>query len=146
MGSAVGPAASTVREIWSAHGLGPHRWCQLKLSNDREFAEKLHNVVGLCASPPAHAVVLSVEEKSQIQALDRTQPGLPPKKGCGPAMTHDYKGNGTTTRFAALDVLDGLVIGQNMQRHRHQEFIRFLNQVERVVPEGKAIHVILDNY
>ena len=146
MGKAVGLAASTVREIWKAHGLSPHRWRQFKLSNDRAFAEKLHDVVGLYVSPPAHAVVLSVDEKSQIQALDRTQPGLPLKKGRGPTMTHDYKRNGTTTLFAALNVLDGSVIGQNMQRHRHQEFIRFLNRIERDVPEGKAIHVILDNY
>jgi transposase len=146
MGKAVGLAASTVREIWKAHGLSPHRWRQFKLSNDRAFAEKLRDVVGLYVSPPAHAVVLSVDEKSQIQALDRTQPGLPLKKGRGPTMTHDYKRNGTTTLFAAFNVLDGSVIGQNMQRHRHQEFIRFLNQIERDVPEDKSIHVILDNY
>lgn len=146
MGKAVGLAASLVRKIWKAHGLSPHRWHQFKLSNDRAFAEKLHDVVGLYVSPPAHTVVLSVDEKSQIQALDRTQPGLPPQKGRGPTMTHDYKRNGTTTLFAALNVLDGSVIGQNMQRHRHQEFIRFPNQIERDVPEGKAIHVILDNY
>ena len=137
MGKAVGLAASTVREIWKAHGLSPHRWRQFKLSNDRAFAEKLHDVVGLYVSPPAHAVVLSLDEKSQIQALDRTQPGLPLKKGRGPTMTHDYKRNGTTTLFAALNVLDGSVIGQNMQRHRHQEFIRFLNQIERDVPAGQ---------
>lgn len=146
MGKAVGLAASTVREIWMAHGLSPHRWRQFKLSNDRAFAEKLHDVVGLYVSPPAHAVVLSVDEKSQIQALDRTQPGLPLKKGRGPTMTHDYKRNGTTTLFAAFNVLDGSVIGQSMQRHRHQEFISFLNQIEGHVPAGKAIHVILDNY
>ena len=146
MGKTVGLAASTVREIWKAHGLSPHRWRQFKLSNDRAFAEKLHDVVGLYVSPPAHAVVLSMDEKSQIQALDRTQPGLPLKKGRGPTMTHDYKRNGTTTLFAALNVLDGSVIGQNMQRHRHQEFIRFLNQIERDVPAGKSIHAILDNY
>ena len=146
MGKAVGLAASTVREIWKAHGLSPHRWRQFKLSTDRAFAEKLRDVVGLYVSPPAHAVVLSVDEKSQIQALDRTQPGLPLKKGRGPTMTHDYKRNGTTTLFAALNVLDGSVIGQNMQRHRHQEFIHFLNQIERDVPEGKTVHVILDNY
>ena len=146
MGKAVGLAASTEREIWKAHGLSPRRWRQFTLSNDRAFAEKLHDVVGLYVSPPAHAVVLSVDEKSQIQALDRTQPGLPLKKGRGPTMTHDYKRNGTTTLFAALNVLDGSVIGQNMQRHRHQEFIRFLNQIERDVPAGKSVHVILDNY
>jgi transposase len=154
MGNAVGLAASTVREIWKAHGLSPHRWRRFKLSNDRAFAGKLHDVGGLYVSPPAHAVVLSVDEKSQIQALDRTQPGLPLKKGRGPTscwkhassvMTHDYKRNGTTTLFAALNVLDGSVIGQTMQRHRHQEFIRVLDRIERDVPEGKDIHVILDN-
>ena len=103
-------------------------------------------MVGLYVDPPAHAVVLSVDEKSQIQALDRTQPGLPMKKGRAGTMTHDYKRNGTTTLFAALNVLDGSVIGQCMQRHRHQEFIRFLNRIERDVPAGKLIHVILDNY
>ena len=117
-----------------------------KLSNDPAFAEKLTDIVGLYVDPPAHAVVLSVDEKSQIQALDRTQPGLPMKKGRAGTMTHDYKRHGTTTLFAALNVLDGTVIGQNMQRHRHQEFIRFLNRIEREVPAGKAIHVILDNY
>ncbi len=135
-----------MREIWKAHVLSSHRWRQFKLPNERAFAEKLHDVVGLHISPPAHAVVLSVDEKSQIQALDRTQPGLPLKKGRGPTMTHDYKRNGTTRLFAALNELDGSVIGQNMQRHRHQEFIRFLNRIEQDVPEGKSIHVILDNY
>lgn len=146
MAKTVGLAASTVRDIWKSHGLSPHRWRQFKLSNDPAFAEKVHDVVGLYVSPPAHAVVLSVDEKSQIQALDRTQPGLPLKKGRGPTMTHDYKRHGTTTLFAALNVLTGEVIGQNMQRHRHQEFIRFMNQIERDVPAGKVIHVILDNY
>ena len=154
MGKAVGLAASTVRGIWKAHGLSPHRWRQFKLSNDPAFVQKLRDVVGLYVAPPAHAVVLSLDEKSQIQALDRTQPGLPLKKGRGPTMTHDYKRNGTTTLFAALNVLDGSVIGRNpgsspgqaMQRHRHQEFIHFLNQIERDVPAGKAIHAILDNY
>lgn len=146
MATRVGLAASTVRAIWKAHGLSPHRWRQFKLSNDPAFAEKLHDVVGLYVAPPAHAVVLSVDEKSQIQALDRTQPGLPLKKGRGHAMTHDYKRHGTTTLFAALNVLTGEVLGQNMQRHRNQEFIRFLNEIERDVPRGKTIHVILDNY
>lgn len=139
-------AASTVQAIWKAHGLAPHRFRQFKLSNDPAFVEKLHDIVGLYVSPPAHAVVLSIDEKSQIQALDRTQPGLPLKKGRGATMTHDYKRNGTTTLFAALNVLDGTVIGQNMQRHRHQEFIRFLNQIERSVPKDKEIHAIVDNY
>jgi transposase len=139
-------AASTVQGIWKAHGLSPHRWRHFKLSNDPVFAEKLTEIVGLYVDPPAHAVVLSVDEKSQIQALDRTQPGLPMKKGRAGTMTHDYKRHGTTTLFAALNVIDGTVIGQNMQRHRHQEFIRFLNRIEREVPADKAIHVILDNY
>ena len=141
-----GLAVSTVQKIWKAHGLAPHRWRAFKLSNDPTFAEKLHDVVGLYVAPPAHAVVLSIDEKSQIQALDRTQPGLPLKKGRGTTMTHDYKRHGTTTLFAALNVLDGTVTGRNMQRHRHQEFIRFLNEIERDIPAGKVVHVILDNY
>lgn len=146
MAKAVGIAASSVVKIWHEHGLAPHRWRRFKLSNDKAFAEKLHDVVGLYVSPPAHAIVLSVDEKSQIQALDRTQPGLPLKKGRGGTMTHDYKRHGTTTLFAALNVLDGSVIGRNMQRHRHQEFIRFLNAIEAELPKDKAVHVILDNY
>ncbi len=117
-----------------------------KRSNDPNFAEKVEDVVGLYMDPPAHAVVVSIDEKSQIQALDRTQPGLPLKPGkCG-TMTHDYKRNGTTTLFAALDILHGTVIGRCMQQHRHQEFIRFLAAIERAVPAGKIIHAILDNY
>jgi len=145
MATTVGLAVSTVQKIWKAHGLAPHRWRVFKLSRDPAFAEKLHDVVGLYVSPPAHAVVLSVDEKSQIQALDRTQPGLPLKKGRGATMTHDYKRNGTTTLFAALNVLTGEVFGRNMQRHRHQEFIRFLNALERDIPAGKIIHAVLDN-
>jgi transposase len=145
MAGAVGLAVSTVQNIWKAHGLAPHRWRSFKLSTDRAFAEKLHDIVGLYVDPPAHAVVLSVDEKSQIQALDRTQPGLPMKKGRMGTMTHDYK-HGTTTLFAALDVLEGTVIGRNMARHRHQEFIRFLNALEREIPQDKAVHAILDNY
>ena len=146
MAKAVGVSVSTVQRVWRSHGLQPHRWRLFKLSNDPGFAEKVRDIVGLYMDPPAHAVVLSVDEKSQIQALDRTQPGLPMKKGrCG-TMTHDYKRNGTTTLFAALSVLDGRVIGRNMQRHRHQEFIRFLNVIERDIPAGKMIHAILDNY
>jgi transposase len=146
MAQAVGLAVSTVQKIWKTHGLAPHRWRRFKLSNDPAFAKKLHDVVGLYVAPPTHAVVLSMDEKSQIQALDRTQPGLPLKKGRGATITHDYKRNGTTTLFAALNVLTGEVFGRNMQRHRHQEFIRFLNAIERDIPPGRLIHVILDNY
>ena len=146
MAEVAGLAVSTVQRIWKAHGLAPHRWRRFKLSTDPAFADKLHAVVGLYVAPPAHAVVLSVDEKSQIQALDRTQPGLPLKKGRGATMTHDYKRHGTTTLFAALNVLTGEVFGRNMQRHRHQEFIRFLNALERDIPAGKVVHVILDNY
>jgi transposase len=146
MAKASGISASAVRRIWRAHGLQPHRCRQFKLSNDPKFVDKLRDVVGLYVDPPAHAIVLSVDEKSQIQALDRTQPGLPLKKGRLGTMTHDYKRHGTTTLFAALNVLDGTVIGRNMQRHRHQEYIRFLNAIEAQVPAGKMVHVILDNY
>ena len=146
MAKEAGISASAVRRIWKAHGLAPHRWRQFKLSNDPKFVDKLRDVVGLYVDPPAHAIVLSVDEKSQIQALDRTQPGLPMKKGRLGTMTHDYKRNGTTTLFAALNVLDGTVIGRNMQRHRHQEFIRFLNAINAEVPADKAVHVVLDNY
>ena len=146
MAKAVGLGVATVQRIWAAHGLSPHRWRVFKLSRDPAFVDKLHDIVGLYVSPPAHAVVLSVDEKSQIQALDRTQPGLPMKKGRGATMTHDYKRHGTTTLFAALNVLTGEVIGRNMQRHRHQEFLRFLNAINRDTPSGKDIHVILDNY
>ena len=146
MAEACGLAVSTIQNVWKAHGLAPHRWRSFKLSNDPAFAEKLRDIVGLYVDPPVHAVVLSVDEKSQIQALDRTQPGLPMKKGRMGTMTHDYKRHGTTTLFAALDVLDGTVIGKNMARHRHQEFIRFLNTLEREIPQDKAVHAILDNY
>ena len=146
MAKAAGISVSSVQRIWRAHGLQPHRVRQFKLSRDPEFVPKLRDIVGLYVDPPAHAIVLSVDEKSQIQALDRTQPGLPLKPGrCG-TMTHDYKRNGTTTLFAALDVLEGKVIGRCMQRHRHQEFIRFLNAIEAEIPAGKIVHVILDNY
>lgn len=146
MAKAAGISVSSVQRIWRAHGLQPHRVRQFKLSRDPEFVCKLRDIVDLYIHPPAHAIVLSVDEKSQIQALDRTQPGLPLKPGrCG-TMTHDYKRNGTTTLFAALDVLEGKVIGRCMQRHRHQEFIRFLNTIEAAIPVGKIVHVILDNY
>ena len=146
MAKAAGLSVSSVQRIWRAHGLQPHRMRQFKLSNDPRFVDKLRNVVGLYVDPPAHAIVLSVDEKSQIQALDRTQPGLPLKKGRAGTMTHDYERHGTTTLFAAMNVLDGTVIGRNMQRHRHQEFIRFLNVIEKQVPAGKTIHAIVDNY
>ena len=143
MAEQTGISVSSVQRIWRAHGLQPHRVRQFKLSNDPNFVSKLRDVVGLYVDPPAHAIVLSLDEKSQIQALDRTQPGLPMKKGRAGTMTHDYKRNGTTTLFAALDVLEGKVIGRCMQRHRHQEFIRFLNTIERKVPAGKIVHVIV---
>jgi transposase len=146
MAKTVAISPSSVRRIWKGHGLQPHRVRWFKLSNDPGFADKLKDVVGLYVDPPAHAVVLSIDEKSQIQALDRTQPGLPMKKGRCTTMTHDYKRHGTTTLFAALDILQGKVIGRCMQRHRHQEFIRFLNAIEGEVPADKAVHVVLDNY
>ena len=146
MATATGISVSSVQRIWRAHGLAPHRVHHFKLSNDPDFVPKLRTIAGLYVNPPAHAIVLSVDEKSQIQALDRTQPGLPLKKGRAGTMTHDYKRNGTTTLFAALNVLDGTVIGHNMKRHRHQEFIRFLNTIEAQVPKRKAVHAIVDNY
>ena len=146
MAAAAGISVSAAHRIWRAHGLQPHRLRLFKLSRDPEFVPKLRDIVGLYVNPPAHAIVLSVDEKSQIQALDRTQPGLPLKKGRAATMTHDYKRHGTTTLFAALNVLDGKVIGHCMQRHRHQEFIRFLNAIEAAAPVGKLVHVILDNY
>src|SRR3954464_411561 len=148
MAKAAGISLGAVQGIWKAHGLVPHRVRTFKLSKDPEFVSKLRDVVGLYMHPPAHAVVLSVDEKSQIQALDRTQPGLPMKRGRAGTMTHDYERNGTTTLFAALNVLDGTVLGRCMQRHRHrhQEFIRFLNAVEAAVPAGKLIHAVMDNY
>ena len=146
LAAAAGVSLRSVQRILEANQFVPQRIRTFKLSNDPKFADKLRDIVGLYVDPPAHAVVLSVDEKSQIQALDRTQPGLPMKPGRAATMTHDYKRNGTTTLFAALNVLDGTVIGRNMQRHRHQEFIRFLNAVEAEVPAGKAIHAIVDNY
>ena len=146
LAKAVGISLRSVQRILEAHQLAPHRIRTFKLSNDPQFAEKLKDVIGLYVDPPAHAVVLSVDEKSQIQALDRTQPGLPMKPGRAGTMTHDYKRNGTTTLFAALNVLDGTIIGRNMKRHRHQEFIRFLNEVDAQVPKQKSIHAVVDNY
>ena len=139
MAKAAGLSVSSVQRIWRAHGLQPHRMRQFKLSNDPRFVDKLRDVVGLDVDPPAHAIVPLVDEKSQIQALDRTQPGLPLKKGRAGTMTHDYERHGTTTLFAAMNVLDGTVIGRKMQRHRHQEFIRFLNVIEKQVPAGNTI-------
>jgi len=143
---AVGVSLRAVQRIWEQHRLQPHRLRSFKRSKDPAFAAKVEDIVGLYMSPPHHAVVLSIDEKSQIQALDRTQPGLPLKPGKCATMTHDYKRNGTTTLFAALNVLDGVVLGRCMQQHRHQEFIRFLNAIETEVPAGKLIHAILDNY
>jgi transposase len=146
MAKAAGVSHRSVQRIWAAHGLKPHRVRTFKLSTDPNFAAKVHDVVGLYVDPPEHALVLSVDEKSQIQALDRTQPGLPMKHGrCG-TMTHDYKRHGTTTLFAALDILEGKVIGQCMSRHRHQEFIRFLNKINRETPSERQLHLIVDNY
>jgi transposase len=146
MAKAIGISLGSVQRIWQEHKLQPHRLRTFKRSRDAGFADKLTDVVGLYVDPPAHAVVLSIDEKSQIQALDRTQPGLPIKPGRCQTMTHDYKRHGTTTLFAALSVLDGTVIGRCMQRHRHGEFIRFLNTLERQVAADKPIHVVLDNY
>ena len=146
MAKAAGLSLRSVQRIWAAHKLQPHRVRTFKRSRDPEFVAKLADIVGLYMAPPRHAVVLSVDEKSQIQALDRTQPGLPLKPGKAGTMTHDYMRHGTTTLFAALNVLDGTVLGRCMQRHRHQEFIRFLNAVEAAVPAGKLVHAILDNY
>ncbi|MCL5005077.1 MAG: IS630 family transposase [Acidobacteria bacterium] len=146
MAKAQGVSPATVQRIWDAHGLEPHRVKTFKLSRDKHFVEKLTDVVGLYLNPPDKALVLCVDEKSQIQALDRTQPGLPMKRGrCG-TMTHDYKRHGTTTLFAALNVLEGTVIGHCMPRHRHQEFLKFLRQLDREIPTGLDLHMILDNY
>src|SRR6202140_5356027 len=146
MAAAVGLSLRTIQRIWEAHRLQPHRLRTFKRSQDPAFAEKVEDIVGLYMHPPAHAVVLSIDEKSQIQALDRTQPGLPLKPGKGGTMRHDYKRHGTTTLFAAFNVLDGVVLGRCMQKHTHQEFIRFLNAAERAAPAGKLIHAIVDNY
>ena len=146
MAAAVGISEASVRRIWHAHGLKPHRVETFKLSNDPLFAEKLDDIVGLYLNPPEHALVLSVDEKSQMQALDRTQPGLPLKKGRGQTMTHDYKRYGTTTLFAALSTLDGKVISTCMEKHRHQEWLKFLRQIDRETPPEKQLHLIVDNY
>jgi transposase len=146
MAKAAGVSEASIRRIWKAHGLKPHLTRTFKLSNDQRFAEKLQDIIGLYLNPPEHALVLSCDEKSQIQALDRTQPGLPIKKGRAGTMTHDYVRNGTTTLFAALNVLDGTVTGMHLKRHRHQEWVKFLERIDQTTPAGKQIHLIADNY
>jgi transposase len=146
MAKVAGVSQSSVQRIWSSNGIKPHLVRTFKLSNDPKFEEKLVDVVGLYLDPPEKALVLCVDEKSQIQALDRTQPGLPMKNGrCG-TMTHDYKRHGTTTLFAALNILDGTVIGSCKKRHRHEEFLAFLKEVDRKTPEDMTLHLVLDNY
>ena len=146
MAKAQGLSEATIRRIWKQYNLKPHLIKTFKLSRDKHFIEKLHDVVGLYLNPPDKSVVFCVDEKNQIQALDRTQPGLPMKPGrCG-TMTHDYKRNGTTTLFAALSMLDGRVIGDCMPRHRHQEFIRFLKKIDDETPQSRDLHLIVDNY
>ncbi len=146
MARAVGLGHTSVQRIWNAHGLKPHLTRGFELSNDKQFVEKAQDVVGLYLNPPDKALVLSVDEKSQVQALDRTQPGLPMKKGRAGTMTHDYKRHGTTSLFAALDVATGTVIGQCMKRHRHHEFLRFLRTIDRQTPKTVDLHLVLDNY
>jgi transposase len=146
MAKAQGVSKATVNRIWQSHQIKPHRTKGFKLSRDPYFLEKLTDVVGLYLNPPQKAMVLCVDEKSQIQALDRTQPGLPLKKGrCG-TMTHDYKRNGTTTLFAALEVAQGKVVGQCYARHRHQEFLKFLQRLDAEFPGDVTLHVVMDNY
>ena len=146
MAKRVGVSAATVQRVWAARGLKPHLVHSFKLSNDPRFEEKLIDVVGLYLNPRQGAIVLCLDEKSSVQALDRTQASLPMKKGRAATMTHDYKRNGTTTLFAALDVLTGTVIGQCLPRHRHEEFLKFLRKIEREVPAGLQVHLICDNY
>ncbi len=146
MAKAQGLSEATVRRIWHQHRLKPHLVETFKLSRDKQFIEKLYDVVGLYLNPPDKALVLCVDEKSQIQALDRTQPMLPLRPGIPARQTHDYKRNGTTTLFAALSMLDGKVIGDCMPRHRHQEFIRFLKRIDEQTPHDQDLHLIVDNY
>jgi transposase len=146
MAAAEGVSEATVRRVWRAHGLKPHRVDSFKLSNDKHFIEKLNDIVGLYLNPPQQALVLSCDEKSQIQALDRTQPSLPLRSGHAATQTHDYVRHGTTTLFAALCTLDGKVIGTCMKRHRHQEWIKFLKLIDRQTPSDKELHLIVDNY
>ena len=146
MAKAIGVSKNTVQRVWAAHGLKPHLVRTFKVSNDPKLVEKLEDVVGLYLSPPEHALVLSCDEKSQIQALDRTQKGLPIHRGrCG-TMTHDYKRNGTTTLFAAIEMAEGKVIGTCMQRHRHQEWVKFLKLIDEQTPAELDLHLIVDNY
>jgi transposase len=146
MAASQGISKSTVSNLWKSHNIKPHRTKTFKLSRDPKFLEKLTDVVGLYLNPPEQAIVLCVDEKSQIQALNRTQPGLPLKKGrCG-SMTHDYKRNGTTTLFAALELLQGKVIGDFHKRHRYQEFLKFLRRMDREFADGRALHIVMDNY
>ncbi|MFU2489152.1 IS630 family transposase [Thauera sp. WH-1] len=146
MAAELGISAASVSRHWRANGLKPHIVRGFKVSRDPKFVEKLEDIVGLYMSPPEHALVLCCDEKSQVQALDRTQPGLPLKKGRAETMTHDYKRNGTTTLFAALNILDGQVIGQCQQRHTHVEWLKFLKKIDRETPKDKALHLIADNY
>jgi transposase len=146
MAAELGVSAASVSRHWRAHGLKPHIVRGFKISRDPQFVEKLQDIVGLYMAPPEHALVLCCDEKSQVQALDRTQPGLPLKKGRAATMTHDYKRNGTTTLFAALNVLDGQVIGQCQQRHTHAEWLKFLRKIDRQTPKDKTLHLIADNY
>lgn len=142
----VGTSPASVQRVWQSHGLKPHRAETFKLSHDPHFQEKLEDIVGLYIHPPQHALVFSADEKSQIQALERTQPGLPMKKGRGQTLTHDYKRHGTTTLFAALNILDGTVLSQCRSQHTHRDWIAFLKQIDNSTPHDKAIHVIADNY
>jgi transposase len=146
MAEAAGISEASVRRIWRAHGLKPHLIKTFKVSNDPEFADKLQDIVGLYLNPPEHAMVLCLDEKSQIQALDRTQPGLPLKRGRGQTMTHDYKRNGTATLFAALNAANGEVFGLCQERHRHQEWLKFLRLINQTIPPHRELHLICDNY
>ena len=146
LAAVAGVSDTTVHRVWKAHGLKPHLVKRFKVSRDPKFVEKLEDIVGLYMSPPEHALVLCCDEKSQVQALDRTQPGLPIKKGRAATMTHDYKRNGTTTLFAAMSMLDGSIISRCEQRHRHIEWLTFLRQINRETPQDKSLHLICDNY
>jgi transposase len=146
MAGEMGVSHTSVQRIWAEHGLKPHQVKSFKVSNDPDFADKIEDIVGLYLDPPEKALVLSIDEKSQIQALDRTQPGLPLKKGRAGTMTHDYKRNGTTTLFAALNMLDGKVIGECLPRHRSKEFVKFLGTIDRNTPAELDLHLIVDNY